>query len=99
MCGFGPKLCNMTESFYNNTCGSVALRPNFTVSTGVKQGCSVSPSLFILAADMLKIHIKNSDITKLNILMNKNCICYWFIKKVGGSEFVLKLFIVYWDPS
>lgn len=71
MYGFGPKFCNIIQSFYNDTTSSVALpqgtSPRFSINRGVKQGCNISPFLFILAAEMLAIHIKNSDVAKLNV--------------------------------
>ncbi len=71
MYGFGPNFCRTIESFYKDTTSTVALpqgtSPRFTINRGVKQGCNISPFLFILAAEMLAIHIKNSDVAKLNV--------------------------------
>jgi len=71
MYGFGEVFCNIIQLFYTNTNSSVALptgtSPRFDIKRGVKQGCPISPSLFILATEMLALLIKNSSIEKLNV--------------------------------
>jgi len=41
--------------------------PRFDIKKGVKQGWPISPSLFILATEMLALLIKNSSIEKWNV--------------------------------
>uniref|UniRef100_A0A3Q3ASU9 Reverse transcriptase domain-containing protein n=1 Tax=Kryptolebias marmoratus TaxID=37003 RepID=A0A3Q3ASU9_KRYMA len=71
MFGFGPNFCRIIECFYNGTTSSVALphgtSPRFTINRGVKQGCNISPFLFILAVEVMSIYIKNSKIPKLKV--------------------------------
>ncbi len=70
--GFGDKFRNIIESLYENTNSSFSLpggtSPWFTIKHGVKQGCPISPFLFIIATEMLSIFIKNSNITLLDVL-------------------------------
>lgn len=70
--GFGDKLQNIIESLYDNTNSSVSLpggtSPRFTIKRGVKQGCPISPFLFILATEMLSIFVKNSNVAPLDAL-------------------------------
>jgi len=75
MYGFGENFCNIIQLFYTNTNSSVALpigtSPRFDVKRGVKQGCPISPSLFILATEMLALLIKNSNVKSLNVFGQK----------------------------
>lgn len=69
--GFGEKFRSIISSLYRDTNSSVSLpegtTPRFNISRGIKQGHPISPLLFILAAEMLALAIKNSDIEHLKV--------------------------------
>lgn len=69
--GFGELFINIVKLIYKDTNSSVLLpqgtSPRFPIQKGIKQGCPISPLLFIIAAEMLSILIKNSDFKKLTI--------------------------------
>lgn len=70
--GFGNKFRATIESLYDKANSSISLpggtSPRFAIKRGVKQGCPISPFLFIIATEMLSIFIKNSDIAPLNVM-------------------------------
>lgn len=57
--GFGNKFCATIESPYVNANSSISLpggtSPRFAIKRGVKQGCHISPFLFIIATEMLSM--------------------------------------------
>lgn len=67
--GFGNRFIKVIETFYKdiNSCVSLphGTSPRFDVQKGIQQGCPARPGLFILAAEILTIMIKNCE--KLNI--------------------------------
>ncbi len=69
--GFGKQFRSIISSLYRDTNCSVSLiegtTSRFNINRGIKQGCPISPLLFILAAEMLALAIKNSDIEQLKI--------------------------------
>uniref|UniRef100_A0A3P9JF49 Reverse transcriptase domain-containing protein n=1 Tax=Oryzias latipes TaxID=8090 RepID=A0A3P9JF49_ORYLA len=70
--GFGDKFCNIIKMFYNDIYSSVSLNPGitprFVIKRGIRQGCPISPKLFILATQLLTILIKHShDIQGISI--------------------------------
>ncbi len=69
--GFGENFINLVKLIYKDTNSTVILphgmSPRFSIDKGIKQGCPISPLLFIAAAEMLSILIKNSDFEKLTI--------------------------------
>uniref|UniRef100_A0A3B3H9P1 Reverse transcriptase domain-containing protein n=1 Tax=Oryzias latipes TaxID=8090 RepID=A0A3B3H9P1_ORYLA len=70
--GFGPNFISFVQTIYNDT-NSVVILPNgisprFLINKGIKQGCPISPLLFITATEMLSILIKNSGFSKLSVL-------------------------------
>ncbi|MGL5732989.1 MAG: RNA-directed DNA polymerase [Metamycoplasmataceae bacterium] len=69
--GFGKRFRSIISSLYWDTDCSVSLiegtTSRFNISRGIKLGCPISPLLFILAAEMLALAIKNSDIEQLKI--------------------------------
>ncbi|KAF7650888.1 hypothetical protein LDENG_00119260 [Lucifuga dentata] len=66
------KFINIIESLYDNSNSCISLpggtSPRFSIKRGVKQGCPISPFLFIISTEMLSIHIKNSNIAPLDVL-------------------------------
>lgn len=70
--GFGYKFRNIIKSLYENSNSSVSLSggtsPRFPINRGIKQGCPISPFLFIIAPEMLSIFIRNSSIAPLEVL-------------------------------
>lgn len=69
--GFGENFINMIKLIYKDTNSAVILPqgtcPRFSVNRGIKQGCPISPLLFITAAEMLSILIKNIDFENLMV--------------------------------
>ncbi len=69
--GFGRSFINAIRTLYNgiNSCFSLAsgTSPRFSVGRGIRQGCPISPFLFLLAAELLSLHIKRSNIEGINI--------------------------------
>ena len=61
--GFGSNFCNTIEMLYNDINSSVALNngssTRFPIKRGIRQGCPISPLLFILSAELLAIYLKN----------------------------------------
>lgn len=71
--GFGNGFCNFVKTCYKDINSVVALpsgtTTHFPIQVGVRQGCPISPYLFILAVEMLAIHIKNyTELTALRVL-------------------------------
>ncbi len=70
--GFGEKFINMIKLIYKDPNSTVILPqgtcPRFSINRGIKQGCPISPLLFITAAEMLSILIKNTDFENLTVL-------------------------------
>lgn len=70
--GFGDKYVNIIKMIYGNMNSSVSLPSGtthrFPIGRGIRQGCPLSPFLFILAVDMLATKIKfDNSVEKLNI--------------------------------
>lgn len=70
--GFGEGFVNVIEMLYNGINSSVLLEhgtcSRFEVNRGIRQGCSSSPLLFIMVAELLSILIKNSHIEGLTVM-------------------------------
>ncbi|MGL5973487.1 MAG: reverse transcriptase domain-containing protein [Oscillospiraceae bacterium] len=70
--GFGNSFIKMMRTLYNgiNSCVSLtsSTSPRFAVGRGIRQGCPISPFLFLLAAELLSLHIKNSPIEGIKIV-------------------------------
>ncbi len=99
--GFGRSFINAIRSLYNgiNSCVSIAsgTSPRFSLGRGIRQGCHISPFLFLLAAELLSLHIKHSNIEGINIggntliisqLADDTCL---FLKKLFTSFCCFKL--------
>lgn len=69
--GFGEKFRNIIESLYENSNSSISLSggtsPRFSIKRGVKQGCPLSPFLFIITTELLSIFLKKSNIAPLEV--------------------------------
>lgn len=69
--GFGKKFRNIIESLYEDSNSSISLpggtSPRFAIKRGVKQGCPLSPFLFIMTTELLSILVKNSNIAPLEV--------------------------------
>jgi len=62
--GFGRKFCKIIKMFYTDIYSSVSLNPGMTprfeVLRGIRQGCPISPKLFILATQSLIMLINHN---------------------------------------
>uniref|UniRef100_A0A8C6WYS4 Reverse transcriptase domain-containing protein n=1 Tax=Neogobius melanostomus TaxID=47308 RepID=A0A8C6WYS4_9GOBI len=70
--GFGENFRSTIGMLYHNINSSVLLGhgscTRFNIKRGIRQGCGSSPLLFIMAAEMLSISLKNSDISGIDIM-------------------------------
>uniref|UniRef100_A0A8C6K9W5 Reverse transcriptase domain-containing protein n=1 Tax=Nothobranchius furzeri TaxID=105023 RepID=A0A8C6K9W5_NOTFU len=73
--GFGDAFLDMITMFYTDINSCVSLLegtcPRFRVERGIRQGCSISPLLFIVATELLAITVINSNIKGLDINNHK----------------------------
>ncbi len=69
--GFGNFFCSAIKTLYANGSSSVILKSGttrrFELWRGNRQGCPISPYLFLLAAQMLCSHIKASSLKGVTI--------------------------------
>lgn len=69
--GFGDCFCKTIRTLYKNGTSSVKLQfgtsPRFSVSCGIKQGCPISPYLFLIASQLLALHISNSALQGISV--------------------------------
>ena len=63
--GFGDNLISMVRTLLTNAESCIKnagwLSENFKLERGIKQGCCVSPLLFVLVAELLALKIRNND--------------------------------------
>lgn len=59
--GFGERFCKVIKMFYNDIYSYISLNPGMTskILRGIRQGCPISPKLFILCTQMLAYLIVN----------------------------------------
>lgn len=61
--GFGEGFCKIIKMFYNDIYSYISLNtgmtPKIKISRGIRQGCPISPKLFILCTKMLAYLIVN----------------------------------------
>ncbi len=69
--GFGPNFINAIQILYNNANASIKLQHGtthrFNVERGIRQGCPISPYLFLLPMQLLAIHIQNSNLKSISV--------------------------------
>lgn len=69
--GFGDHFCKSIKTLYANANSSIKLfagtSPRFDLHRGVRQGCPISPYLFILATQLLTLQIKAGVLKGISI--------------------------------
>lgn len=62
---------NCQEPVYTNGSSAIKLKfgtsPRFKVSRGIKQGCPISPYLFLIASQLLALHVSNSALEGITL--------------------------------
>lgn len=76
---FGNYFHKAIQTLYNGCSSSVKLKTGtserFSISRGIRQGCPVSPFLFLLVAQTMATHIKMSPFSGINAVGKKFQIC------------------------
>lgn len=69
--GFGVFFIKVIKTLYKNNNSSIKLghgtSQRFTIQRGIRQGCPISPYLFLLAMQLLAVHIINSGLQGISI--------------------------------
>lgn len=108
--GFGPSFKNMMHTFYNNISSSVSLSSGtssrFIVRRGIRQGCPISPFLFLLVAETLNLYtvhcsqikgIEMEDFTlTISQLADDTCL---FLKNKDQVPVILEALKLFSDAS
>ncbi len=108
--GFGDKFCNIIKMFYSDITSSVSLgseiTPSFKMSRGIRQGCPISPKLFILTTQMLTLAIVNDlNLQGIKIFEKEFKISQFaddtaiFLKDKSMVDIALKLINAFSDAS
>lgn len=108
--GFGDNFCNIIKMLYSDISSSVSLgseiTPSFMMSRGIRQGCPISPKLFILTTQMLTLAIFNNfDLQGIKIFDREFKISQFaddtaiFLKDKGMVDIALKLIKRFSDAS
>ena len=63
--GFGPSFCKWVSLFYNNVFSRIIVNGNLSapvfLERGVRQGCPLSPLLYVLVSEVLSTQIRRCD--------------------------------------
>lgn len=69
--GFGDFFCKAIRTMYMNGNSSIKLHsgtsPRFQLKRGIRQGCPISPYLFLLCTQLLNIYVKSGVIKGISI--------------------------------
>lgn len=61
--GFGPTFCQWVSLFYNNVVSRIIVNGNLSdpvfLGRGVRQGCPLSPLLYVLVSEVLSTQVRN----------------------------------------
>ena len=70
--GFGERFQKAVETLYKGCNSSVKLTcgttPRFCINRGIRQGCPLSPFLFLLVTQVMSVHLKNNPFKGINAL-------------------------------
>ena len=108
--GFGPKFLKTVQTLYKDINSNVSLSsgtsPRFVIERGSRQGCPISPFLFLLVAELLNLYIVNcSNIEGIQIadrtiltsqLADDTCI---FLKDKRQVPIILEALKLFSDAS
>lgn len=64
--------CAAAETLYNNANCSIKLKhgttSRFELKRGIRQGCPISPYLFLLVTQLLSVYVKKSSLKGISIV-------------------------------
>ena len=104
--GFPPRYISYIETLYNDISSCVINNGNFTeffkLYRGVRQGCPLSPYLFVISAEILSLYIKEKSLIEGILYNNHNFIVSQFADDTslavkGTEENVKNLFSILSD--